>query len=488
MTDRARPISGVHPLLRAAAVLAVFALGGCNRYSDDEWMQYRALQASEDARNSGVSIAFDPATTAIVSDNRDHRLLTDYAIDAVWRRGTVDSRRGYLVHRLGATSHCDEATMRPVIKRIGGDTSLFNGAQSPDNPVPTGTCVVTLPARMDLPVLRADHLEQATEIDDLEVVRVTVLVTDHAGNRYRLHALRPSLGNSDRRSMPADVLARAIGLARREGRPPFTIAAIDADIARLDGTMFERDRAALEALLAAPLATTPPQSRFAAITSSPDRSTPYAARAVAALGQAVDADDGGRIGGEALVDFVAALPARSVTNHGQELIGLFNRPAPPDWLLRDELMQRLGDVGPAAVPVITDLLGKGRHIGALAALCQIAPVATPELRNALIERWTKANEPRTYTRTHRRRRNRGWIGRTFFGDDYRYRRRTYQTAAVLGSDSALLYVTMIRVGMRADAERLARHRWKDDWAQESAAIGSRSHATVCTTDLPRLSF
>jgi hypothetical protein len=471
-------------------VLPLVALSACDRYSSEEWAQYRALQAREAARNTGVSIAFDPAITAIVSDNRDHRLVTDYAIDEVWRRGSSDNRASYLVQRLGVTAHCADDGMRPTIHRIGGDTFLFNNERSAGGKPEADKCVVILPGTLTRPMLRADHLEETTEIDGLPVVRVTVLVSDAAGHRYRLHALRPTLGNDDRGSMPADVLARALGLARRGSMNTTGIAAIDNDIARMDSASFATAEAKLESFLAAPFdpAIAGPLANaanpFVAITASPDRMAPYADRALTRLEEAVEAGETGRRPGEVLVPFIAAMPSASITQERRRIIALFDRPAPPDWLLKDALMQRLGEIGPAALPVAMRLYSDGDYAGALAAICQIGPAAAPASRALLLERWQEANKPETRTST-RRKRVHGFFSRLIYGR-YRHYRRTYQTAATLGEDQVRLYVTMLRLGMRRDADRLARHRKADRWPSATASINADTPPTICTSDLPFL--
>lgn len=479
-------------LVRLLCLLSLPMLAGCSRFSEQEWNQYRALQASETARNDGIRIAFDPATTAIVSDNHDNRLVADYQVDEIWRRGSVNNRPAYLVQRLGAGAHCAEDGMRTAIQRIGGNTFLFNNERSAIGVREDDKCVVSLPGALSRPSVRADHLEEEVELDGLPVVRVTILVTDATGRQYRLHALRPPLGNVDRISMPADVLAHALGLARRGSMPPTSVAAIDRDLARLDGAMLAADTAALEAFLTAPfdrnmssrLANS--STRFAAITSSPDRIRRYDDRALTTLGRAVEAGEDGRLAGEVLVPFVAALPRDSIARLGSRIVALFDRPNPPEWLQRDELMQRIGEIGPAALPVATELFDKGNHPGALAAICQIRPDVSPDLRRLLIARWQTANEPRTYT-SKRRYRNHPirWL---LTGERYRYRRSEYKAATAIDADGVLLYVTMIRLGMRNDAEQLARHRRIEQWPVETASISPRSPSTVCTTDLPRLSF
>lgn len=417
-------------------ILPLSFYGGYYAFAVSDHLTLARLRAETDAANARIHIPFDPAKQVLGAEAASQgsfggaTLLQDYGLP-VFYQTSADHPEGYRATRIVDAAICTRVRDMPplsgagiwsfgVIDRDGGKSGKLNKR----------FCQLTQPERPTLPIVTVALKEDRSRAATLPVRAVTTRVAMPGGTAYQLRGgtaspLRwlpmPVMGcglNSGAPSWDCDAgflradftplvsgsdvaaLAAALGLKRvaPENRRAADPATVNDLIARAEADALARDIAAFDRVAADPAAKVD-SIPFRVLGARPDALDPRADAIMAALEHAAAVEDryAARDNGRNLARLLTRLPPDRFRAFGPRVIALYARADPgekPHWLWEsDDLVNRLGDLGPAALPLLTrPAFGRNPpRLWSVEASCRLGPAARP-LASLLYEQWAKTRD------------------------------------------------------------------------------------------------
>ena len=468
-------------LILPVILICAALLPGCNGPSRDEIDLAARMNALAAETNREAHLAFDPEREALVSDFalelvKDYRLITAYrpvqSLNAETRFTTYR-----MVHYPGCRFEDDLARDDgDSMQAINEDRTICRFTTQGEAP-PQGAVVAT------------SHHRKLT-IANVATIEHRIVIRRPDGQTCGvLYYSAPLESRSERLGVKA--VAAALGLAKGHGAA-----------AGLPG----KDE--VESLVAANLhrataATIKALEALAATGRAPD-GFPYAASKVPPAAIAANADGliqqldlslarkSSVIRPIDLARTLALLPDVEWARRAPQILSLLGRHSPIDGDSTAELLIRLSELGPPALPVLAQATStRGLPTATVIGACKIGPAATPVLGPALLEDWRRENVPI--------RRSPNSSGGGLRSLNYRAcveegerngppedaNDVCWQKPTIWTAHGKALYFALKRMGLGADADRMAKHvrdaSWKRDWGD----IGPSSPVDACTDDLER---
>lgn len=426
-------------LARAWLIVPALAYGGYYAIVIPEHYAAARLQDDRAADAAAVRLSFDPARTALIVGGtvRSDMLLRNYGLPVVYATDSDGPERFRSARYLGKDICAAVAARLPDdtpwtqlqwLDADGKALSVTEGAAG---------CILEMPEAAPEPRLEAIMLPGPSEVAEVDNARLDVAVTAPDGTRARLRGgiVRPLpwvpaaiiwCGPSLTDDENTDSAKRPVcsGRLLREGElrgGPFQKAEIEQTqrlasalslsstrparqtnariaamiLARVDDYVGRRrsaELARLDAMIAAPEEhLKPDDDRLLWLRAYPEQLSARADGLMRLLETDIRKGDPTIHRDHLAAEFVAALPDRDIARLGPRLLALYASPAvarePDHWLWGfDQLVARLGDLGPSALPVLTSENMRDGHVR---ALCRIGTPAR-EAAGPLFERmWAR---------------------------------------------------------------------------------------------------
>lgn len=452
------------------------------------------IAAAIAAFNAGEQLAFDPARQdlLLVKGKGDWHigpsaLLTDYALPRVFE--------GERVHFIGTPEACKLA--RSEAARQSGLSSFFNTfAKRTDVPEAMREGgIISAPGEPERPVLRvtSDCTNRWERLVPLQVTDFTLL-DEQSGGECQLRTARASLlaafpfpiigfalnsgapkwqgfaGWKRKRAQPLatgatdgrEMIARALGLAPGANLAARAVGAeaVAALISQSDADLTDKDLAILETMLADPL-THIKNGWFRHLTLRPEVVAPYADRIIAALGVLQTSDLRGSETGRNLWRLVAALPDSVLARHRAAVAAWLDPVAARPWTAAtDEIYTRLDAAVPEERAILLHRLETQRgdlKTRLLPGFARMGSAAPDEVKARLLALWhARAPDPA-------------------------------KRGAKRGSDDTVLYFTLARMGLKAQAGEVVQHYYGPTFAAIWREVEADSHEALCDASSNTLS-
>jgi hypothetical protein len=444
--------------------------------------------------NAGKQLAFDPARQdlLLVKGKGDWHigssaLLLDYALPRVFEGGRVTF--------IGTPEACKLASSEAA--RESGLSSFFNSfgkrANVPEAMREGG--IISAPGEPERPVLSvtSDSTNRWERLVPLVVSDFTLLDAESGAN-CQLRTARASLlatfpfpiigfalnsgapkwqgfagwkrqrarplaaGAIDGREMIADALglAPSVDLAARA----VGAEAVAAMIAQSDVELTDKELAILEAMLADPL-THIKNGWFRHLIVRPEVVAPFSDRIIAALGLLQTTDLRGSETGRNLWRLLAALPDEVLALYRARIVAWLDPAAARPWTAAtDEIYARLDAAVPQERAILLHRLETQRgdlQTWLLPGFAKMGSAAPAEVKARLLALW-RARAPDPAKKGSKR-----------------------------GSDDTVLYFTLARMGLKAEAGEVVQHYYGPTYAAIWREVEADSHEALCDASSNELS-
>lgn len=417
-------------------ILPLAFYGGYYAFAVSDHLMLARLQAQIDAANARVHIPFDPAKQVLGAESRSEdgfggpALLQDYGLP-VFYQASADRPETYSATRIVDAAICARVRNTPSFSGAGiWSFGVIDRNGGKPGGLDKRFCQLTQPERPSLPLVAVALEGERTHAATLPVRAVTTRVTMPDGATYQVRGgtaspLRwlpmPVMGcglNSGAPSWDCDAgflradftrlvsgpdvaaLAAALGLKRvaPENRRAADPATVNDLIARAEADALARDIAAFDRVAVDPTAKVD-SIPFRVLAARPDALDPRADAIMAALERAAAVENryAARENGRNLARLLTRLPPDRFRAFGPRIIALYAHADPgekPHWLWESaDLVNRLGDLGPAALPLLTRPAFDRNppRLWSIEAACRLGPAAQP-LATLLYEQWAKTRD------------------------------------------------------------------------------------------------
>jgi len=417
-------------------VFPVAFYGGYFAFSIADHQALRDLGARFVAKNSKVGIPFDPDTQALVFEsnaNDGGGFVENYRLPVVYSRDN-NVPDGFLSTRMITQAECVEVRESPRLSAAGVYASgFFDGDDVASRKMESRFCDLSMPERPTLPQVTVVRHEQANHYGTLPITQTTTTVTAPTGQRVQLlggfaaplswfpmpivgcwpssgglewqcgaafwrTGFTPIVSGTGRFGRDSLTLARALGLkpvsiAYRQGG---NVKLVRAKIAEIEAMTLARQLAAVDQMIADPIANVK-HWQTEAIIGHPGVLAARANDIMIGLEGAAAVEGNGRRkardSGLILADLIAHLPHDRLVTYGPRLLRLYHAKFQPDaddeshWLWEaQQLVRRLGDLGPAALLVAVN--PRANEAG-IEAMCRIGASGRQQSGPVLLNWWRK---------------------------------------------------------------------------------------------------
>jgi hypothetical protein len=423
------------------------------------------------AENQRAQLAFDPATETVVTDLalqlvRDYRLPLAYA-----DRSNEPERRRVAAYRVVRYPRCSGPA-----EGLGDAYSLSS--------IPADRTLCTLTTYEPLPSVAviAETIRTNLVIDGVPTIEFRIVLRRPDGPTASVVYYWPR-SEARKDAIGAAALAVALGLPRRTATDPEPPGQDLADQWIEDS---RRRVAAANSDLVDVLAATgklPPGSNYSARQVDPQAIARNADLLLHQLDRGLGDDQSG-IDTTPIMRTLALLPEADWRREAPGILAIVDRHPPLDADGQGDLMLRLADLGPAAIPLFAQSIGaQPLPDTVLVGACKFGAAAQPALGARLIEEWGRANLPRLARGPHRSLivrecvKNGERIGPP---DDISF--SPCWKKATLSDRDARVYLTLKRMGLGARADAMAKHDRAKKYADKYAGLGPASPASICLPD------
>ena len=409
--------------------------------------------------NAAARMAFDPQKAVVVAKSKSgdvavsswlNWLVRNFNLPVFYTRSTDDPEAGL------ATRMIDAATCAKVRKSrslVGAGVRLFGFqdeiAGSSDTRSEKQFCMITQPERPTLPEYIVMRSAESERIGSLRVDFTVITVAAPDGHSVQVRGGRtaplrwfpmPVMGcflNSSSPSWECDAgflradgrplndagaqghsealaLADALGLTpvspeNRRGADP---APLLAQAARTEADVLAADIAELERIVADPTVKVD-NAPFRVLGNRLDALTPRADAIMLGLERAAKAPSKAEFNGRHLARLLSLLPRAPFEERGPRILALYAGADTYHWLWKaDTLVNRLGDLGPEAIPLLVAPATDRRpeRLRSIEAACRLGQAGRP-LGPLLQRRWTLTRD------SHRREREELFVAMRRMGID-----------------------------------------------------------------------
>lgn len=389
---------------------------------------FKEVAASYEMANSKVTVDFDPSRQSLVFE-RDWpesferaNLVPSFELPVEYHADSYTfAPVGYRSNRVVDAAICRKAQDTRALLDARIHTSFAIGNPS--------LCVLSMLEPPDRPVVSVSHREDEIRVGTLPVRRITITISLPDGRTYELlagsgamlewfpapiagcalnsgnpswdclrefsrerQALVSGQGSGDHLN---EVVARALGLTqanaqlRRAADPSHILNVFSAIESGEDVTRFPE----IESALDNPGAELSERATFMA-NRHPKALVPLAERLISALerNSALTGEALGKVKKTSLAfaGLIALLPEETFKGIGSRILALYEHAGDGHWLWEaDTLSERIGDLGVAALPIISD----PRAPRLIQALCRIGPAARAIAEPMLIKYLNQFNDP-----------------------------------------------------------------------------------------------
>ena len=475
-------MAAVKRLILPVLLICSAVMSGCNGPTRAEIDIAAQMNAQSREANSRARIDFDPGRDVLIADFAPELILNYRILTAIQSNRSSFASPGYTTHRMVKYPDCrlendNGWAAGASIKAISDDRTIC-WLQTRYEPAPQGAVVAT-----------TRHRKVIVDGVETNEHRITIRRPDGASTAIVYYSAR---NETESRRIGWQALASALGLAEGHG-----------------GTEGLPDKRAADGWIAASLQ----HSRSASIkalealaaTGRAPEGFPYTASRVPpeaivanadGLMQQLDLHLAGKASRSRPIELsrtLALLPDDEWARRAPQILSLFGRHSPVDADDTSELLIRLSELGAPALPVLTNAhstLDPRLPTATIIGACKIGGPAAGALGQRLLEDWRRANLP------VRKGPRAGGKGLRFI----EYRKCVeegerngppqdgnlgvcWQKPTITTTRGRALYLALKRLGLGADADRMAKHmrtaRWKRDWGN----IDPSSPINVCTDNL-----
>lgn len=428
-----------------------------------------SMNAKAEAANRRARIAFDPARETIVAELA-RNLMRDYRLAVAYRdRSDEPPRRRYAAYRYVHYPKC-----------FGPSEASVNAYQLSSLGKDRNTCILTTyePPPADAVVARKVYRRLTIDGVATNEHRLVIRRPDGATAEVVYYSARDELKSQ---RIGTDALAAALGLQRRSNTDPEPPGqqAVEDWIAASQRRM----QAAYDELVGVLAATgrLPEGSSFSASHVDPETIARNADPLINQLSRGL-VDQGAMIDTASISRALALLPEDAWQRESQSILAVLDRSPPIDADWNGELLMRLADLGPAAIPTLSRAKGtRDLPEAVVVAACRIGPAARPAFENRLLEDWRRANLPRRKSAGSRS----SLLYKKCVADGERHGPPDDVTFSSCWRPSDIwghsdrVYFALKRLGLGRKADAMARHTKSRQYARDFADIGPSSPAKVC---------
>lgn len=423
-------------------ILPLSFYGGYYTFAAIDYWSLHSLRRAADTANSAVSIPFAPSRQALVINGGGEGpvLIQNFALPVVYS-STSHTNAAYHSNRLVKTETCHAIRDLPAARAAGIMLSGFhNGDETGDRELETRFCILTMPETPSLPLVTVTQDQKEARKGFMPVSVITTTVTMSNGRRFELRGgsaaplrtfplpvmgcalnssnpswdcnigfmragFTPIVSGDTRYTRDSIALARALGLkpvtpaTRQQAAVPDAILARIADIER---KAVEQQLAAVDVMIADPFAEASWDTDVLAKT--PEILVTRASGIMRGLERAAAVEGDARFKvrdtGHILAQLLAALPPEQFSALAPRILAAYDGADDLNLLWQSEsLIRRLGDLGPAALPLLTRPRAiRASNNAIVESLCRVGTPAREAGRPILLAIW---NDPENASRQDR---------------------------------------------------------------------------------------
>lgn len=417
-------------------ILPVVFYGGYWVIAVQDRLVLRELAASYDAANARIVIGFNPRREAIAFQGEDNGawLTQNYALPVSYSMN-ANVPEGYLAHRMIASSVCAKVRENPASQAAFVHTFGFHD----DAPIAAGKmetrfCLLSMPEKPDLPLVRISRQEAKETVSTLPVTLVKTTISMPAGPSFQIlggfaaplswiprpvmgcglnsgapswncgagfsrDSFTPIASGHTRYRREAEALARALGLEpvaieeRRGGDPSLVLA----KIATVEDARLARQLANIDAMILDPIAKIT-DWQTGVVASRPDVLSSRADAIMTGIERAAAVTGGDRYkakdSGQILTQLLASLSRSGFVSFGPRILAVYAKADDEHWLWSaDPLLRHLGEIGTDALPILTNprVLRSPNGAG-IEGLCRVGEAGRAASESALIAMWSKSRD------------------------------------------------------------------------------------------------
>ncbi|HEX4848098.1 MAG TPA: hypothetical protein VFV30_08135, partial [Novosphingobium sp.] len=369
----------------------------------------------------------------------------------------------------------------------GSERGLGDAYNLSPTPADRNLCTLTTYEPLPANPVVAQTVRERITVDGVSTLRFRILVRRPDGQTASVVYFAPR-NEVQHNKLGAEVLASALGLPKRRPGDP---APPGKDLV---DTWIEASRQRMTAAtgqMVDVLAATgklPTGSNFVAQRVDPQAISRNAGPLMQQLDRGLGDDQSG-VETAVITRTLALLPEADWRREAPGILAIVSRHRPLDADLHGDLMLRLVDLGPAAIPLFARAsAAQGLPDTVLVGACKFGAAAQPALGPRVIEAWRRANLPQLKRRPSRS----AFTGyrqcvkdgeRNGPPEDIAFSPCWRQ--ATLSDRDVRIYLTLKRMGLGAQADAMARHDRAQKFASKYAGVGPNSPATICLPDPAR---